>query len=154
MWRQLIAGFAGLSLSWTPVVGAGGIQIAQPSSVPVETVAVHQRLDSDVRYGKEAIALALEGLIRILTDEYYKQYGGLFVTRRMVERRIRSEVNKRKEQMFHLVEKKYMCDGVPVQFNPKTDLIIYSKNHCLRTASLKEIAALVMELGKKLHQDS
>lgn len=101
--------------------------------------------DPHLRYGKEAIHLALQELTKVLTDKYYEKYGGFFITRGFIARRVNKEIQKRGEAICKLVEDKYSSPHHPLQFNLQTALVTYSENQCLRTATISEIADLVMK---------
>ncbi len=150
-------------LSWTPMSGVqqmalqGNVQMIQAVHASAQTTpppVLQVPENPNVRSGKEAMRMAIEEVVKVLTDEYYKRYGGLFVTRGFVERRIRAEFEKKHDEIFKLIEQKYMADNVPVRFDPKTTEITYSKSHCMRTVTVNEIASSIIELKERLKEDS
>ena len=150
MWRQLVASMTGLVLSWSPMPGAP-VPPSQPPAVSAPAAGVR---NPNLRSGREAIQLALEEVTQVLVDQYYKRYGGMFVTRSLVERKVRSAMKKRQAEISSLIHEKFMGDGVPVQFDTETEQVIYSKNHCIRKITVSEIAGTMMDLQERLRKDS
>ena len=145
-----------VALNTMPVSGMEQVPIPGNSGVlqkefrqlepPLKAAVVHRA--SQVRYGKEAIRLALKELADVLTDKYYEKYGGFFVTRGFIARRVNREIQTRQEALCKLVEEKYSSSHHPIQFNPQTAQVTYSERQCLRTITIAEIAAEIMKSKK------
>jgi len=147
MWRQIAASLLGITLSASPVSGMERL------AVPAPLVEPH-RIPSHLLSGTEAVRRAMKEVTQELVNRYYEKYGGLFVTRRLVERKVTAEINKKGEALLKLVQEKYMADGRPIQFNPQTAQVIYFESRCLRTITVGEIAAAIMSFRKECSEKS
>ena len=146
MWRQLIISLTGLAIGWNPMPATHPKPLQKAVAMP----SVYTQMDRDVRCGQEAIVLALEEVTRALIDVCDKKYGGFLVSRRCIERKVRKEIGKSHDAIFKYIQENYMADGVPIQFNMRTAQVTYSKQHCLRSVSVAQIADSILELRKKL----
>ncbi len=137
----------GITLSASPVSGMERL------AAPAPQVEAH-RVPSHLLFGTEAVRRAMKEVTQELVNRYYEKYGGLFVTRRLVERKVIAEINKKGEALLKLVQEKYMADGRPMQFNPQTAQVIYFESRCLRTVTVGEIAAAIMRFQKECSEKS
>ena len=154
MGQQWIAGIISLIVSCGPLgglerVALKGLGIRPPGESQVGIHALHRVKDPDVRFGPEAVRLAMEGVIEAMTEECYRRYGGLFVSRSFVKRRILKEVGRHEDQIQSFIQRKYLSDNVPVRFNRRTAEVTYSERHCLRTETIRQIATALIELHLK-----
>ncbi len=148
MWRQIAAGLLGMALSATPVSGME--RLAAPAPQVVEARGIPSHLLS----GTEAVRHAMNEVAKELVNRYYEKYGGLFVTRRFVERKVAAEINKKRDALLKLVQEKYMADGRLIQFNPQTAQVSYFESRCLRTVTIGEIAEAIMSFRKECNEKS
>ena len=121
---------------------------ALPAS-PIPIRIVRTPTPSYLLSGQEAVHRALKEVTRELVNRYYEKYGGLFVTRRVVERKVTQEINKNRGTLLKMLEQKLMCDDRPIQFNPRTAQVIYFQSRCLRTITVGEIASAIMEFREE-----
>ena len=166
MWRQAVAGLIGVMLTWTPTNGFTEAALygnthpvqasasAAPESRFLSLKASRQtQRNGAIRRGEAAVFLALEQVIQALTDAYYQKYGGLFVTRRSVEYRVRKEIGEKQDTIARLLKEEYHCNDVPIQFNPKTSEVTYLAPRGLRTITIREIVDTIIQFREKPRED-
>ena len=91
----------------------------------------------------------MEEVTKELIDRYYKKYGGWFVTRGLVERKVRQEIGKRSSAIGRLIKERYLSDGLPIWFDLRKAQVTYSESRCLRTITIAEIAVEIMKSRKE-----
>ena len=139
MLKQILAGMLGSMLAWSPIPDAATQASVVPGSFWTAPTAIKlQDKDPNLSYGSKAVDLVVEQVIQKLTDYCYDKHGGLFVSRRLIEKKVRAGVARHRQSIDRYIRSVFL-DLNSVRFNTRTSELTYGPKRRIKTVSVGEI---------------